>query len=217
MAGAGPPPLWTPARAHEDLVSVPTELLLDRLNQGHVRLQDRTAALREAQAARLSSEEHAMMIKLLRSSTDLSNARKSLEGEQCRDDSDTVEWRVGDGVNRIDYIFEALAHKVREAEEACALAEADLEARSFTGQDPASDALLRQLADVIKENTKVGSVLQRENMSRLEAELAMHKETNARLLEAKTQLQRFIVELEEELEAMQGLVMAEEHHEHDQS
>lgn len=47
-------------------------------------------------------------------------------------------------------------------------------------------------------------------MSRLEAELMMHREANTKLLHARSQLQQLIVELEEELDGMQSLVMAEE-------
>jgi hypothetical protein len=45
-------------------------------------------------------------------------------------------------------------------------------------------------------------------MSRLEAELTMHKEANTKLIHARGQLQSFVIELEEELEAMQSLIMA---------
>jgi hypothetical protein len=63
-------------------------------------------------------------------------------------------------VNRVDFIFEALRHKMQEAEEACVLAESDLEARSFNGSDPQSEALLTDLSDLIEENTRLGKVLQ---------------------------------------------------------
>ena len=82
---------------------------------------------------------------------------------------------VGDGASRVDEVFEALLLKATSAEEAAVLAESDLEARSFNGTDPASVALLEHLAALIRENARVGAVLQRENMSRLEAELAVHK------------------------------------------
>lgn len=65
-----------------------------------------------------------------------------------------------DGVNRVGYIFEALRRKAHEAEEASVLAQSDLQARSFTGNDPQSEVLLTQLKELIEENNRVGSVLQ---------------------------------------------------------
>eukprot|EP00035_Acanthoeca_spectabilis_P039976 m.66376 g.66376 ORF g.66376 m.66376 type:complete len:238 (-) comp9813_c0_seq1:261-974(-) len=199
--------VWVPM-TEPDVRALSIEHLLARLNAGADELDKRSSVLREARAARLTSEEHTMMIKLLKSTSDIAKARKKLE--RAEKNAETDEWSPEDGVNRVGYIFEALRRKAHEAEEASVLAQSDLQARSFTGNDPQSEVLLTQLKELIEENNRVGSVLQRENMSRLEAELIMHREANTKLLHARSQLQQLIVELEEELDGMQSLVMAEE-------
>uniref|UniRef100_H2YR00 Pre-mRNA-splicing regulator WTAP n=1 Tax=Ciona savignyi TaxID=51511 RepID=H2YR00_CIOSA len=90
-------------------------------------------------------------------------------------------------------------------------ANSDLSAWKFTPDSQTGKKLMSRCRTLLAENKELGLQISQGKISQLEAELALQKKYSEELKSSQDELNEFVIQLDEEVEGMQGTIKVLQH------
>jgi len=108
----------------------------------------------------------------------------------------------------INHLFLKMKTELKETKEKLESATSELAAWKFTPDSQTGKKLMARVRTLIQENQDLGNQLSSGNLAVLESKLQLQEKKNAELTKAQASTDEFIIQLDEEVEAMQATIMS---------
>merc|ERR1712003_528753 len=108
----------------------------------------------------------------------------------------------------INHLFLKMKTELKDTKEKLESAQSELNAWKFTPDSQTGKKLMARVRTLIQENQDLGNQLSSGNLAVLESKLQLQKKKNAELTKAQASTDEFIIQLDEEVEAMQATIMS---------
>jgi|ERR1711935_146050 len=108
----------------------------------------------------------------------------------------------------INHLFLKMKTELKETKEKLESATSELAAWKFTPDSQTGKKLMARVRTLIQENQDLGNQLSSGNLAVLESKLQLQEKKNTELTKAQASTDEFIIQLDEEVEAMQATIMS---------
>jgi len=107
----------------------------------------------------------------------------------------------------VNLVFQRMKSQLADYKEKLEQAQNDLSAWKFSPDSVTGKKLLAKCRSLIQENQELGKQISQGRVAQLEAEIALQKKLNQEVKEAQDELNEFVIQMDEEAEAMQSTIM----------
>jgi len=108
----------------------------------------------------------------------------------------------------INHLFLKMKTELKETKDKLESATSELAAWKFTPDSQTGKKLMARVRTLIQENQDLGNQLSSGNLAVLESKLQLQEKENSKLTKAQTTTDEFVLQLDEEVEAMQATIMS---------
>jgi chromosome segregation ATPase len=108
----------------------------------------------------------------------------------------------------VNVMFSSMKRQLKEYKEKLEQAQNDLTAWKFTPDSVTGKKMMAKCRSLIQENAELGKQISQGRVAQLEAEIALHKKCNQEIKAAQDELNEFVIQLDEEVDAMQSAILS---------
>lgn len=135
---------------------------------------------------------------------DLLSQVHDLKQGQSQEGSQLQKMLVDPAVN---IVFQRMKSQLSDYKDKLEQAQSDLSAWKFTPDSVTGKKLMAKCRSLLQENQELGKQMSQGRVAQLEAEVALQKKFNQEVKAGQDELSEFVLQLDEEVEAMQSTIL----------